>query len=67
MLVLSGEADLAFAVQAAVYGADDFLVKDQLTETALARTVRYALERRRARQALAASEERYRRHFDGVV
>jgi two-component system, cell cycle sensor histidine kinase and response regulator CckA len=63
VLVLGGEADLDFAVQAAVYGADDFLVKNQLTETVLARTVHYALERRRARRALAASEERYRRLF----
>jgi len=63
VLVITGQADLGFAVEAAAHGADDYLVKAQVTATGLARTIRYALERRRVRQALAASEERYRRFF----
>ncbi|HEU0200051.1 MAG TPA: response regulator [Burkholderiaceae bacterium] len=52
VIVLSGVADEEVAVQAIQAGAHDCLVKHQLDGVLLARTIRHALERKRADEAL---------------
>ncbi len=47
LVVLTGTADVEVAVEALRRGADDYLAKDALTTELLARTIRYAIERRR--------------------
>jgi glutamate dehydrogenase (NAD(P)+) len=49
IVVLSGVADLAVAARAVEAGAQDYLVKGQIDGALLVRSLRYALERARAR------------------
>jgi PAS domain S-box-containing protein len=60
IVVLSGRDDQALALKAVQAGAQDYLVKGQMGEEVLQRSIRYAIERQRAEQLLAESEERYR-------
>lgn len=53
----NGEVDVR-AIQA---GAADILVKDQITPETLERTIRYAIERKRAEEALRRSEAQLKR------
>lgn len=52
IIVLSGIADEALAVEAVRQGAQDYLVKDQVSGDALARAIRYARERKQIEEAL---------------
>ncbi|MDP9149733.1 MAG: ATP-binding protein [Myxococcota bacterium] len=47
VVVLTGTSDLDTAVEALRRGADDYVAKDDLSGELLARTIRYAIERRR--------------------
>jgi PAS domain S-box-containing protein len=58
IVVLTGLADEAIGVRALRNGAEDYLVKGGSTDSMRARSVRYAIERRRAAEAMAASEQR---------
>ncbi len=60
-VVLTGLADERMAVSALREGAQDYLVKGQVDSSLLARSMRYAIERRGADEALRQSEERFRR------
>ena len=60
IVVLSGRDDQALALKAVQAGAQDYLVKGQMGEEVLQRSIRYAIERQRADCTLAESEERYR-------
>jgi diguanylate cyclase (GGDEF)-like protein/PAS domain S-box-containing protein len=60
VIVMTGLADEDFAVSAIKTGADDYLMKGQISEVLLIRTIRYTMERKRADEALRESEERYR-------
>jgi two-component system, sensor histidine kinase and response regulator len=51
-IVLSGMDDEAVAVEALGKGAQDYLVKGQVTGTVLVRALRYALERKRIEEEL---------------
>ena len=46
IIILTGQDDEALAVQALKEGAQDYLVKNQLDGNLLARTIRYAIERK---------------------
>ncbi len=52
VVVLSGGADGQLAVQAVQAGAQDYLVKGRLGEEVLARSIRYAIERKRGEEEL---------------
>lgn len=64
LIVLTGLDDPDLALQIMHEGAQDYLVKDQVTGQLLVRAMRYAVERSRVGSALRASEERYRMLFE---
>ncbi len=64
IIVLSGLDDEATATSAVQKGVQDYLIKGQVDSTLLMRSIRYALERKRAERQLQAAEHRYRTIFD---
>ncbi|MEH2237883.1 hybrid sensor histidine kinase/response regulator [Nostoc sp.] len=60
IIVLTGIDDETLAISAMQEGAQDYLVKGQVTGDLLVRSMRYAIERQRADNALRQSEERFR-------
>ncbi|CAI4030181.1 putative Signal transduction response regulator, receiver and diguanylate cyclase domain [Nitrospira tepida] len=52
IVVLSGYADQAAALQAVQQGAQDYLVKGQIQGDLLARSIRYSIERKRTEERL---------------
>jgi PAS domain S-box-containing protein len=60
VVVLTGFDDEETAVKAVREGAQDYLVKGRFDGNVLARVMRYGIERKRADEALRASEERFR-------
>jgi PAS domain S-box-containing protein len=60
IIVLTGINDETLATKAMQEGAQDYLVKGQVTGDLLVRSMRYAIERQRADNALRQSEERFR-------
>lgn len=61
VIVLTGRQDERLALSAIQGHAADYLVKGQIDPGMLARSIRYAVERKRAEKALQSSRERYRR------
>jgi PAS domain S-box-containing protein len=59
IVVLTGQDDEEVALKALQGGAEDYLVKGGDREL-IARSIRYAIERKRAEEALRSSEERFR-------
>jgi len=59
VIILTNVQSEQIAAQAVRMGAQDYLVKREVTETLLRRAIRYAVERKRAEEALRVSEERY--------
>ena len=66
MVVLSGRDDEQTALQALQGGAEDYLVKGRGDGDLIARSIRYAIERRRTEQQLRESEEIFRLLVEGV-
>jgi PAS domain S-box-containing protein len=58
VVVLTGQDDQAMAVRALQRGAEDYLVKGGTPDNTAGRAVRYAIERKRAAEAMLASEKR---------
>ena len=56
IIVLTGLADAALAVQAVRQGAQDYLVKGEVGGGLLVRSIRHAIERKRAEEALQATK-----------
>ena len=67
VIVFGAADDETFALEAVHAGAQDYLVKNQLSSRWLLRSVRYAMERHDADLALLAAEEQYRGIFDHLV
>ncbi len=61
VILQTGVGDLAVDLEAVRAGAADYLIKDQLTAAALERSIRYALERKRAEEALRQAREELER------
>jgi diguanylate cyclase (GGDEF)-like protein/PAS domain S-box-containing protein len=59
VVILTNVQSEQIAAQAVRMGAQDYLVKREVNETLLRRSIRYAVERKRAEEALRVSEERY--------
>jgi sigma-B regulation protein RsbU (phosphoserine phosphatase) len=67
-IIMTGEADDEILAMETVHeGAQDYLVKSQLTPSGLERSIRYAIERHRMDMALLAAEEKYHSLFDRLV
>ena len=58
VVLLTGLANHQTALEALQGGAEDYLVKDELTAGVLARTIRHAVERGRTRRALEESRRK---------
>jgi diguanylate cyclase (GGDEF)-like protein/PAS domain S-box-containing protein len=67
IIVLVGQADEDIGAEAVERGALDFLIKQQVVSTLLAKVLRYATERTHTLLALKASETRYRELYENVV
>ncbi|MBH8565365.1 response regulator [Nostoc sp. CENA67] len=63
IIVLTGIDDETLALRAMQEGAQDYLVKGQVTGDLLVRSMRYAIERQQVENALRQSEERFRVAF----
>jgi diguanylate cyclase (GGDEF)-like protein/PAS domain S-box-containing protein len=59
IVVLTGIDNEELATEALRQGAQDYLVKGNMSSWLIARSVRYAIERHRALEALRESQERY--------
>jgi PAS domain S-box-containing protein len=64
MVVMTGLDDEAIALDSVRLGAQDYIVKGQITTQLLVRTIRYAIERSQTFQMLRESERRFRAIFD---
>lgn len=67
IIAAGADDDEVIATEAVQAGAQDYLVKEQLTPRWLERTIRYALERHRSDLTLLAAEENYHSIFDHLV
>jgi sigma-B regulation protein RsbU (phosphoserine phosphatase) len=67
IIVIGAADDEAIAVEAVHGGAQDYLVKNQLSPPWLLRSIHYAVERHQADMALLDAEEQYRGIFDHLV
>lgn len=66
VIVLTSTKDDRVALAAVRSGAQDYLVKWDLDRDLLERTIRYAIERKAAEEALRESEERYALAVEGA-
>jgi PAS domain S-box-containing protein len=66
IVVISGLNDEEIALEAVRSGAQDYLVKGRIEGDLLARVIRYAIERRRADDALRAREAYYRTILENI-
>lgn len=60
IVVLTAYNDQELALKLLQFGVQDYLVKDSVSGELLMRSLRYAIERQAAREALRRSEEKYR-------
>jgi diguanylate cyclase (GGDEF)-like protein/PAS domain S-box-containing protein len=66
IIVMTGMSDQEVAAKAVRLGAQDFLVKGEVSAELLKRSIRYSIERQRADEDLRESEERYALAVDGA-
>jgi sigma-B regulation protein RsbU (phosphoserine phosphatase) len=67
-IIAAGDTDdETVALEAVHAGAQDYLIKSQLTPNWLERSIRYAIERHRMDMALFAAEQKYHSIFDHLV
>jgi len=67
LIVLTGVDDEEVALKTLQMDVQDYLVKGQIDSNLLVRSIRYARERKRAIEALRASESRFRRLSESGV
>ena len=66
IILLTGINDELLALRAIREGAQDYLVKTELSSVLLTRAICYAIERKRIQEALRESQERYYLAIEGV-
>jgi PAS domain S-box-containing protein len=66
-IILTGNSDQEAALTAVRGGAQDYLIKGQISGSLIVRSIRYALERKRAEQKLLTAEKRYRQLIEGMM
>jgi len=66
VIVLTGFDDEILAIRIVQGGVQDYLVKGRMDDNMLVRTIRYAIERKRAEENLRESEERFRQLAENV-
>src|SRR5580698_4442531 len=59
VIILTGLSDTKVALEAIKEGAQDYLVKSELTEGLLAKAIAYSMERKRTLEHLRVSNERF--------
>jgi PAS domain S-box-containing protein len=59
VIILTGMSDTNIALEAIKEGAQDYLVKGELTEGLLAKAIQYSIERKRTLENLRLSNERF--------
>ncbi len=64
IVLLTGKGNYNVDIQAMKLGAVDYLIKTELSVEKLERTIRYALERTFAKEALQYNEKKYRTIFE---
>ncbi len=64
IVVLTGYDDKRLALDAVRHGAQDYLVKGKVDGRVIVRVIQYAIERKRAEEAMRESEARFRSAFD---
>lgn len=65
IVLLTNLDDETLALQAIREGAEDYIIKTDLSGALLVRTIRYAIERKHAEEALCESRERYMLAVEG--
>lgn len=63
IIVLTGLADTALALETMANGAQDYLIKGEFDERLLAKSIQYSIERNRIKESLRESNESYRNLF----
>lgn len=66
IIVLSGNSDQTTAIEAVRSGAQDYIMKGDINQQDLLRTLTYSIERASIKSELRRSEARFRRLFDSV-
>jgi signal transduction histidine kinase len=61
IIILTGQGDYLVDLKAMEYGAADYLIKDEMTGHMLERSLRYAMERKKSKDALGESERQLKR------
>jgi len=61
IIVLTGLNEESLAISMVKMGVQDYIVKEQLTSVLLARSIQYAIKRKKTEQKLIESEVKYRK------
>ena len=67
IIILSSLDDEDSALKAVHQGAQDYLVQGEIDTHLLVRSIRYAIERKRAEMAALRAEEKYRSIFENTI
>lgn len=67
IIILSTLDDEDSALKAVHQGAQDYLVQSEMSSHLLVRSIRYAIERKRAEMAALRAEEKYRSIFENTI
>lgn len=63
VIILTGYGDLAFSIRSLTLQVSDYLLKDDITASALYKSIKYNIERKRNNLLLQESEKRYSNLF----
>jgi PAS domain S-box-containing protein len=66
IIILTGLNDQELAIHIMQHGAQDYLVKNQISTELLIRTIRYSIERKKSEKALCESENKFRNYIESA-